>query len=73
MPAAGQQGVLEVTCASCGETSVHHVGWFDPPAGDDRWTVRTVGPAAVGDADHLTTDGSTPNSDQLDSPRYNDR
>ncbi len=69
MPAAGQQGVLQVTCRNCGHVSVHHVGWFEPPADDHRWTVRTVGAAAVG----TPTGPTPPTTDPLDSPRYDDR
>lgn len=74
MPAAGQQGVLEVTCMSCGASTVHHVGLFDPPADDDRWTVRTVAAGAVGTTTAATqTLDLQSDDDQQDSPRYNDR
>lgn len=65
MPAAGEQGVLQVTCLNCGAVAVHHVGWFDPPTDDDRWTVRTVGAAAIG----TPTEPTTATTDQPDSPR----
>jgi hypothetical protein len=71
MPAGGKQGVLQVTCAACGGVTVHSVSWFDPPADDARWTVRTVGAAKVGDHANDRVSGSS--SDQQDSPRYNDR
>jgi hypothetical protein len=73
MPAAGQQGVLQVSCLSCGTVTVHHVGWFDPPVGDGRWTVRTVSAGAVGTQTPTFGAGPRPDDDQQDSPRYNDR
>lgn len=72
MPAAGQQGVLQVACATCGESSIHHVGWFDPPTDGDQWTVRTIPAANVGDPDP-TSGGFQTSADRQDSPRYNDR
>jgi len=78
MPAAGQQGVLQIRCQSCGVTTVQHVGWFDPPADDDRWTVHTVSAGAVGREDPAAAPGSSTAEslsadNQQDSPRYNDR
>jgi len=73
MPAAGQEGVLQVTCRSCGADTIHHVGWFDPPADDERWTVRTVAAAAVGSQIPTAPGDARPDDAQQDSPRYNDR
>lgn len=73
MPAAGQQGVLQVSCRNCGDTAVHHVGWFDPPPGDDRWTVHTVAAGAAGRPDPSAAVDAETAGDQQDSPRYNDR